>query len=128
MDMLNPGFELLQAVFAASNERSGRIQFKKVETNPAKCALSLTKINLVIDTEIDLMFNCPGIPISCGSLRLFTKIINSLTTIPHRKSTFVNLERIRCAVQEFSNIAPTDKMIWQSIRSTTFQRLTREFY
>jgi hypothetical protein len=67
MDMLNPGFELLQAVFAASNERSGRIQFKKVETNPAKCALSLTKINVEIDTEIDLMFNCQGIPIYRGS-------------------------------------------------------------
>jgi hypothetical protein len=74
------------------------------------------------------MFNCPGIPLSGGSQRLFTKIINSLISIPHRKSTFVNLERIRCAVEEISNITPTDEMIWKSIRSRTFQRLTRELY
>jgi hypothetical protein len=128
MDMLNPCFELLQAVLAASNEHSARIQLKKVESNPAKYTLSTTKVDVEIDTEIDLMFSCPGIPIYGGSQRLFTKIINSLTMIPHRKSTFVNLERIRCAVKECSNITPTDEMIWKGIRSSTFQRLTREFY
>jgi hypothetical protein len=128
MNMLNPCFELLQAVFAASNEDSGRIQFKKVESNPAKYTISPTKIDFEIDTEIDLIFNCPGIPLYGGSQRLFTKIINTLILIPHCKSTFVNLEQIRCAVQEFSNIILTDEMIWKSIRSSTFQRLTREFY
>ncbi|KAJ6540516.1 hypothetical protein B0H19DRAFT_959323 [Mycena capillaripes] len=55
-------------------------------------------------------------------------LINSLTLIPHRKSTFVNLERIRSTVQEFANISLTDEMVWKDTRSTTFQLLTREFY
>jgi hypothetical protein len=56
MDMLNPCFELLQAVLAASNEHSARIQLRKVESNPAKYTLSTTKVDVEIDTEIDLMF------------------------------------------------------------------------
>jgi hypothetical protein len=87
--MLNPCFELLQAVFAASKEHSGKIQFKKVESNRAKYTLSPTKIDIEIDTEVDLMFNCPGIALYDGSQRLFTKIINSMILIPHCKSTFV---------------------------------------
>ncbi|KAJ6593712.1 hypothetical protein B0H19DRAFT_921444 [Mycena capillaripes] len=74
------------------------------------------------------MFNCPGIPLYGGSQRLFTKIITSLTLIPHCKSTFVNLEQICCTVEEFSNITPIDEKIWKGIRSTTFQRLTCKFY
>ncbi|KAJ7763800.1 hypothetical protein B0H16DRAFT_1661741 [Mycena metata] len=46
---------------------------------------------------------------------------------PHRKSTFINLDRTRCAIQEISGYTPTDATIWKSIRSTNLQRLTREF-
>ena len=128
MDMLNPCFQLFQAVLAALNEHAGKIQFKKIELNPARHAVNPRKIEVEIDTEIDLMFSRPGIPLASGSQRLFTKIINTLNLIPRRKSTFVNLERIRCAVEDACHITPTDEMIWKSIRSTIFQRLTREFY
>ncbi|KAJ6468950.1 hypothetical protein C8R45DRAFT_837603 [Mycena sanguinolenta] len=74
------------------------------------------------------MFELPGIPLSQGSQRVFTKIIQNLKPKPLRKSTFVNLDRIRCSVQEPSNYTPTDEMIWKSIRSNTLQCLTREFY
>src|ERR1700761_6754149 len=57
MDMLNPCFQLLQAVLAALNEHSGKIQFKKIESNPARHALNPTKIEVEINTEIDLMFS-----------------------------------------------------------------------
>ncbi|KAJ6474168.1 hypothetical protein C8R45DRAFT_1054783 [Mycena sanguinolenta] len=74
------------------------------------------------------MFELPGIPLHRGSQRSFTKIIRRMRPKPLRKSTFVNLDRIRCAVEETSNYSPSDGMIWKSIRSTTLQRLTREFY
>jgi hypothetical protein len=63
-----------------------------------------------------------------GSQRKFTKIIRSLKPVPQRKPTLIDLDRIRCAVQEISDFTPTDAMIWTSIRSGTLQRLTREFY
>ncbi|KAJ6507061.1 hypothetical protein C8R45DRAFT_1176752, partial [Mycena sanguinolenta] len=69
-----------------------------------------------------------GIPLHRGSQRSFTKIIRKLKPKPLRKSPFVNLDRIRCAVGEISNYTPSDRMIWKSVRSTTLQRLTREFY
>jgi hypothetical protein len=74
------------------------------------------------------MFECPGIPLSRGSQRIFTKIIRKLHPRSMRKSTFVNLDRIRCSVQEISKYTPSDEMIWKSIRSVTLQRLTREFF
>lgn len=39
----------------------------------------------------------------------------------------MNLDRIRCSVQEISNYAPSNENIWRSIRSVTLQRLTQEF-
>ncbi|KAJ7243831.1 hypothetical protein B0H12DRAFT_1022826 [Mycena haematopus] len=74
------------------------------------------------------MFELSGIPLAGGSQRLFTKIIRKLESRPKRKSTFINLDRIRCSIEEVSNYTPSDKMIWKSIRSNTLQRLTREFY
>jgi hypothetical protein len=73
------------------------------------------------------MFDCPGILISQGSQRSFTKIIWILRPKPHRKSSFINLDRIRYSVQDVCNYTPSDD-IWKSIRSATFQRLTREFF
>jgi hypothetical protein len=81
-----------------------------------------------VDTEIDLMFECPGVLLSHGSQRYFTKVIKRLQPKPQRKSTFINLDRIRCSVQEISKYTPSDETIWRSIWATTFQRLTREFY
>ncbi|KAJ7672968.1 hypothetical protein DFH06DRAFT_1266805 [Mycena polygramma] len=66
------------------------------------------------------MFDCPGILISTGSQRTWTKVI--------KKSTFINLDRIRCSVQEISDYTPTDEMIWSSIRSTNLRRLHRELF
>jgi hypothetical protein len=43
-----------------------------------------------------------------------------------RKSTFINLDRIRWSVQEISKYTPTDEAVWRSIRDMTLQRLTRK--
>jgi hypothetical protein len=116
-------------VFAALKEHSAKIQFKKVDSNPARLILtSVTPNEVELDTEIDLMFTCPGILLSGGSQRLFTKIINNLVPVPPRKTTLINLERVRYAIEDHSNFSPTEVMIWKSIRSTTLQQLTREFF
>ncbi|KAJ7721206.1 hypothetical protein B0H16DRAFT_1335464, partial [Mycena metata] len=46
---------------------------------------------------------------------------------PYHKSTFINLDRTRCAIEKVSGYTPSDEMIWKSIRSTTLHRLSREF-
>jgi hypothetical protein len=74
------------------------------------------------------MFNNPGILISQGSQRIFTKIIKGSHPEPLRKSTFINLDRIRCSVYEISDYTPTDEMIWKSIRSINLRRLHRELF
>jgi hypothetical protein len=102
-DLLDPKFRLLRAVFAALNERVARIQFKIVSVNPAKHLTNILSETIEIDTEVDLMFECPGILLSQGSQRFFTKIIRKSRPRPQRQSTFVNLDRIRCSVQEISN-------------------------
>jgi hypothetical protein len=102
-------------VFAALNERVARIQLKKVSLNKAKFLTSEQIRSIEIDTEIDLSFECPGVPLSQGSQRFFYKVIQKLRPRPHRKATFINLDRIRCAVAEFSKYTPSDEMIWKSI-------------
>jgi hypothetical protein len=77
-DLLGPNFKLLKAVFAALNERIARIQFNKSEDNAAKLLTHIQMRTIEMDTEIDLMFECPGIPLSQGSQRLFNKIIRKL--------------------------------------------------
>ncbi|KAJ7603464.1 hypothetical protein DFH06DRAFT_1393150 [Mycena polygramma] len=74
------------------------------------------------------MFDCPGILISQGSQRIWTKVIKSTYPKPFRKSTFINLDRIRCSVQEVSDYTPSDEMIWNSIHSTNLRRLHRELF
>ncbi|KAJ6452006.1 hypothetical protein C8R47DRAFT_998274 [Mycena vitilis] len=66
--------------------------------------------------------------LSAGSQRLFTKVIKSLQSKSECKSTFVNLDRVRCSVQKISGYTPGDETIWKSTRSLTLQRLTREFF
>ncbi|KAJ7216018.1 hypothetical protein GGX14DRAFT_607155 [Mycena pura] len=51
----------------------------------------------------------------------------SLHPKPIRKSTNINLDRIRCSVAEYCDFLPMDEMIWKSIRAATVQRLTRNF-
>jgi hypothetical protein len=81
-----------------------------------------------VDTEIDLMFQCLGFLLSTGSQKTFTKIIRNLQPRPHRQSTFTNLDRIRCSVEEISHYTPSDEAIWRSARSVTLQCMTREFF
>lgn len=127
-NVLDPTFCLLRAVIARLNERIAKVKFKKVSVNPAK-SLSKDSISTIqLDTELDLMFENPGIPLAQGSQRFFTKIIRTLRPRPTRKFTFTNLDRIRCSVQEISGYTPADEAIWKSIRSLTLQRLTREFF
>ncbi|KAJ7249911.1 hypothetical protein C8J57DRAFT_1079224 [Mycena rebaudengoi] len=73
------------------------------------------------------MFECPGVPLSQGSQRYFHKIIRMLQPRPQWKATFVNLDRIRRSVKEFSDYILTNETIWKSIRAVNLQRLTREF-
>lgn len=80
--ILNPAFHLLKAVIARLNERVACIQFKKVTINHAKFLLNTHTRTDEIDTEIDLMFECPGILLSHGSQRLFNKIIRNLQPKP----------------------------------------------
>ncbi|KAJ7839656.1 hypothetical protein B0H13DRAFT_1650072 [Mycena leptocephala] len=102
--------------------------FKSVSDNLAKYIKTKHDSAIQVDTEIDLMFQCPGILLSTGSQRIFTKIIRSLRPRPYRKFTFTNLDRIRCSVQEISQYTPSDEVIWRSTRSVTLQRTTREFF
>ncbi|KAJ6563260.1 hypothetical protein DFH09DRAFT_1082320 [Mycena vulgaris] len=120
-NMLDPNFPLFKAVFAALNERVARTQFKQtMDTFPASLDLDTDLCPpLEVDTQLDLMFSCPGILISQGSQRIFTKIIKGSCPEPLRKATFINLDRIRCSVYEISDYTPTDEMIWNSIRSKT---------
>ncbi|KAJ7926692.1 hypothetical protein B0H13DRAFT_1599414 [Mycena leptocephala] len=73
------------------------------------------------------MFQCPGILLSTDSQKIFTRIFRNLQPSPYRKSTFVNLDRIRCSIEEISHYTPSDEAIWRSTRSVTLQRMTREF-
>ncbi|KAJ7776419.1 hypothetical protein B0H16DRAFT_1302521 [Mycena metata] len=73
------------------------------------------------------MFELPGIRLKSGSQRIFTKAIKAMRPKPYRRSTFVNLDRTRSAIESISGYTPTDATIWNSLRSTTLQRLTREF-
>ncbi|KAJ7289411.1 hypothetical protein C8J57DRAFT_1046312, partial [Mycena rebaudengoi] len=70
-------------------------------------------------------FECPGILLSQGSQRYFTKVIKMLHPRPDQKSTFTNSNR---SVEEISKYTPSDEMIWKSIRSETLQHLAREFF
>lgn len=63
--------------------------------------------------------------ISCLSAQEYFYQLRKLRPKPHRQSTFINLDRIRCSVQELSKYT-SDETIWRSTRSATLQRLTRE--
>jgi hypothetical protein len=65
--------------------------------------------------------------LSKGSQRYFHKVIRMLQPRHQRKTTFVNLDRIRCLVQDICGYTPSDETIWRSIHSVTLQRLTCEF-
>ncbi|KAJ7251877.1 hypothetical protein C8J57DRAFT_1077649, partial [Mycena rebaudengoi] len=80
-----------------------------------------------LDTEIDVMFNCPGALICNGTQRYCTKVINSLKVSPRRRSAETNLDRIRCCIKEVSDYPSSDETIWRSLRSPDIQRLTRNF-
>ena len=74
-DMLDPSFQLFKAVFAALNERVATTRFMQTTITFPVPADIYSHPPLEVDTQIDLMFSCPGILISQGSQRLFTKII-----------------------------------------------------
>jgi hypothetical protein len=48
-------------------------------------------VAIEISTQIDIMLECPGVLLSQGSQRFFTKAIQTLKPRPYRKTTFVNL-------------------------------------
>ncbi|KAF8161790.1 hypothetical protein K438DRAFT_1618993 [Mycena galopus ATCC 62051] len=73
------------------------------------------------------MFVNPGILLKEGTQRAFRKIIMSLQHSPTRKSTEINLERIKCSISEQFKVHPTTEAIWSAIRSKPIPRLTRNF-
>lgn len=81
-NMLNVNFNLLKAVFAALNERCGRIRFKKIAHNPAAVLKTQPAEAVLLDTEIDVIFNCPGVLILTGTRQYFTKVIKRLKGSP----------------------------------------------
>ncbi|KAJ7772665.1 hypothetical protein DFH07DRAFT_733919 [Mycena maculata] len=73
------------------------------------------------------MFTNPGILLKEGNQHLFTKIIKSMRDKPMRKSTFSNLDRIRCSIAEVFEYKPTDSAIWISLRSNNISRQSCNF-
>ncbi|KAJ7861304.1 hypothetical protein B0H13DRAFT_2237295 [Mycena leptocephala] len=73
------------------------------------------------------MFCTPGILLMEGSQRSFTKIIKSMREKPTRKSTTINLDRIRRCIEEVFRCRPNASAIWTSIRSNNIHCLTRNF-
>ncbi|KAJ7081659.1 hypothetical protein C8R44DRAFT_652970 [Mycena epipterygia] len=67
------------------------------------------------------MFECPSVLLSLGSQRFFTKVIRMLKPRPNQKSTFINLDHIRCSVEEISKYLEIYPI------SETLQCLSREF-
>jgi hypothetical protein len=110
-NLLDPNFRLLRAVIAELNEGVAKIQFSKVSDNHARFLTKIRPRAVEIDTNIDIMFECPGILLSHGSQKIFYKILRSLRPRTHRKSTFINLDRIRCSIQEISKYMPTDETL-----------------
>ncbi|KAJ7191482.1 hypothetical protein GGX14DRAFT_381120 [Mycena pura] len=74
------------------------------------------------------MFTLLGILLATGTQHSFTKIIMSLHPRLIRKSTNINLDRIRCSVAEYCDFCPRMKLFGKSIRAATVQRLTRNFF
>ncbi|KAJ7827405.1 hypothetical protein B0H13DRAFT_1917676 [Mycena leptocephala] len=58
---VEPSFNTAIPGVSALQERSGRIYFKKVKTNPAAGLQTLNPTPTTVDTQSDLMFSTPGI-------------------------------------------------------------------
>jgi hypothetical protein len=124
---LDPNYQLIKCAITALQERTGRTWFKKSHINPAVELKNLQGTPTTLDTETDMMFTSPGMLLKDGNQRLFTKIIQSLGSRPHRKSTACNLARIQSSIHEQFGYEPTTAAVWSSIRSNTIHRLTRNF-
>jgi hypothetical protein len=76
--MLDTKFRLLKAVFAMLDERVARLQFKKVVDNHAK-SLSTEHIRTAqVDTEIDVIFECPDVRCSVQEVSSTHLLMKSL--------------------------------------------------
>ncbi|KAJ6527512.1 hypothetical protein B0H19DRAFT_969846 [Mycena capillaripes] len=73
------------------------------------------------------MFVTPGILLKEGTQHSFTQAIKHLADHPTRRSTAINLDRIRCSMEDEFGFQPTDSTIWTSMRSKNIHRLTRNF-
>ncbi|KAJ6632040.1 hypothetical protein B0H10DRAFT_1937759 [Mycena sp. CBHHK59/15] len=65
-NILDSKFPLIKAVVAMLKERVARVQFKKVSDNLAKFLTNIPNLPIEIDTEIDIMFESPGVLLSLG--------------------------------------------------------------
>ncbi|KAK6984955.1 hypothetical protein R3P38DRAFT_2806009 [Favolaschia claudopus] len=124
---LNPNFRLIKSILAQLLERSAPTQFKVDKLSISTASRSAIALDVSLEIEPDLMFNLPGILLSMGSQRSFTKLIVMWKRKPIRKMTVSNLDRVRCSVSDEFNFCPSDKIIWNSLRSTDISRLTRNF-
>ncbi|KAK6975034.1 hypothetical protein R3P38DRAFT_2787440 [Favolaschia claudopus] len=124
---LDPNFPIIKSIIAHLQERSARTRFKVAKFTGLHDANSSDYLSISLDTQPDLMFSSPGILLSVGSQRLFTKMIVTMKRHSSRKSTISNLDRTRHCVNDEFNFYPSDTMIWRSLRSTDINRLTRNF-
>ncbi|KAK7028713.1 hypothetical protein R3P38DRAFT_3394715 [Favolaschia claudopus] len=127
--MLDTNFRLIQCVIATLRERSAKTHFRQVKYNRAPLIQAVPAIPTTLDIQPDLMFSMPGISLSQGNQRLFTKIILLINSRARRgrKSTTANLDRARCCIADEFNFFPSDATIWRSIRSTDISRVIRNF-
>jgi len=119
-DMANPAFSLLNAAIAQLNEWTQKVQFKHILHNLASVNSDSPLHESEIDTTPDIMFYNPGILLRTGTQRLFSRILKMKYTSPYRKSSFVNVERVRDTISEVANHTPSNAAIWKAIRSRTF--------
>ncbi|KAJ7700549.1 hypothetical protein B0H16DRAFT_1348649 [Mycena metata] len=73
------------------------------------------------------MFVTPGIPLKEGTQHSFTQAIKYLQAHPTRRSTEINLDRVRCCIEDEFGFQPTNNTIWMLMRSKNIHRLTRNF-
>ncbi|KAK7013690.1 hypothetical protein R3P38DRAFT_2545700 [Favolaschia claudopus] len=128
-NLLDTNFRLIQCVIATLRERSAKTHFRRVKYNRAPLIQALPAMATMLDIQPDIMFSMPGISLSQGNQRLFTKIILLINSISRRrcKSTTANLDRVRCCIADEFSFAPSDATIWRSIRSTDISRVIRNF-
>ncbi|EIW86416.1 hypothetical protein CONPUDRAFT_45945 [Coniophora puteana RWD-64-598 SS2] len=68
--------------------------------------------------EVNQVATLTGMALGAGTQRIFHKIIREMNKPPPRRRTTINVSRIRHAVAELNEQAPTTKAIWECTRDS----------